>query len=277
MTRRADVVQAVGMEAERIARDQHESVGRKVRFQPQGGGGDHVEERNVGTGERHRLRVAAVDQGQGAVLAQLAEHGGDEVLLAEEPGQALLHPLGHLGQGGEPAGRLPERPHHRGPESDGLHPVAPGVADHPPGPGTVGHRLVEVAADPRLLGRRHVPPRQGGRPHPAGQGAQQRGLCGIGDGPQPDRPGLEGEAVTGGHDPDDGGDAHHRHLDHRSLETTVIGGGSDGGGEGAEADQTDHGRPGQGGGGHRSHDECRREIAVAAVAQVDHHQEDQYQ
>ena len=125
---------------------------------PSGGSGAPVgtTSTRAGGGDEQRRVVPAVHQRHRAVVVELGEHGGDEVLVA---GDRPHHRVEVGGDGGQRL--LGERRAAEGAEDRPGHlhrvqPLAPHVADDDAYAVRAGGHLVEVAADERLLRRRDV-------------------------------------------------------------------------------------------------------------------------
>ena len=101
--------------------------------------------------------MAAVDEGDAAVVVELGEHGRDEVLLAAHGVHDLVERRRDGAEVGHGERGLPEGADDRGGELDGVQALAPHVThDHPDAERRRAH-LVEIAADERVVGGGHVP------------------------------------------------------------------------------------------------------------------------
>ena len=125
-----------------------------------------------------RGRVPGVEEGELRRAAHLDQQCRDELLVAEEVGQVVVHLAGDLGQRLPQGRRLAEGPDHPGRLLHAGDPLAADVPDQEPDPGLRVVAVVEVAADecavrgrPVAGGHRHAsePGRHDGQDRPLGR------------------------------------------------------------------------------------------------------------
>ena len=110
----------------------------------------------MGIGEEQGWVVPAVEQGHAQVLVELRQDDGDEVLVPGDGGHDVVEVRGDRCQGRLQSGRATEGGENGRGQLYGVEPLAADVThDDANAVGRLGH-FVEIAADERLLRRRHV-------------------------------------------------------------------------------------------------------------------------
>ena len=157
---------------------------------PRGGeGSSSTASTSPAGGQQHRRGVAAGDDVEAAVVLDVDEDPGHEVLGVGQVGQDPPVDLaGHVRDVAGAGGRGPELAEHHGGGADGGEPLAAHVADQQPHARRAADDLVEVAADLGLDRRRQVAGRQRDRAGPRGRGRQDRALGRLGDQGDPGQP-----------------------------------------------------------------------------------------